>query len=51
MKKPAEPEVVDLEPSEWSVEGRKEPFWGPGAGEWLAYIVGFAIAAALFHFL
>ena len=47
-----EPEkFVDLHESEWSREGKREPFWGPNAGWAAFYFFGSLIVAPIAHYL
>jgi hypothetical protein len=51
--KPDDPNgIVDLKPNEWKSEREKqrEPFFGSGAPEAIAYLVGLVITVTVIHF-
>jgi hypothetical protein len=45
--------IIDLPPDQWRSEREKprEPFFGPGLPEGIAYVVGFTVMATLVYLL
>jgi hypothetical protein len=47
-----QPKLIDLDPLDWrsSLPRGKQPFFGKGAPEWAAYVVGLALSLAAVKF-
>lgn len=39
-----EPPIIDLHESQWDRKGKRQPFWGPNAGQFLIYAISMPIA-------
>ena len=50
--RPPQPKLIDLDPLDWrsSLPRGKQPFFGKGAPEWAAYVVGLALSLAAVKF-